>query len=428
MMGNVLFTLLRQGGLTSLLIIALVGRKAELEIGLAFLIIESSMLFRLIAAPHVDVTWRKRFLVRWMGISSVCSALLLVVPAIALAGHEEVGMWALLVVLAAYFFTTHAGAAAWFPLLHTILPPSLRGRYFGNMRMAWQVVGFGAVFLSGAALGRDPGLSRFYLVLVPAVILQFGRVWKYSQLPDPPPAQTRRDGIGWRAMLVPLRDAPYRHFLGFVVLASITLHAVVPFVVPFLKSELDFPASVTLCGTGCLGLGSILSLVRWGRLADRWGTRLVFLLSCSVTAGGFVMVASVPSYRGGALVAGAVAFVALALVGVGTAGTGIAYTVRLMRMVPEANASTYLNMTQAALGIASGLTAAAVGALLRWLPATFDLLSYSLPTFRAFFLLTVLGLAAILALIRFLPRLGEPSLRQAAGTALGRLRRTLPGR
>ena len=426
MMGNVLITLLRQGGLTALIILALVNRKAELEIGLAYLIIESSMVLRLLAAPYVDVAWRKRFLTRWMGVASLCSVLLLLVPAVGLAGHGEAGLWVLLAVLVAFFSTTFIAAAAWFPLLHAILPASLRGRYFGNMRRAWQLVGFGTVFLSGLALGRDPGIGRFYLVLVPAVILQLGRVWKYAQLPDPPPAQAERNGTAFSSMTSPLGDLSFRRFLGFVILTAVAQAAAVPFVVPFLKSELGFPASLTLFGTGSLGLGSVLSLIWWGRLADRWGARLAFLLGSLISGGAFAVVASVPMYDRGPLVAGTVAFVGLLFAGVGTAGIGIAYTVRLMQMVPQENSSSYLNITQAAFGLAGGLSAALVGALLQWLPARFDLLGWELRTFRALFLVVAMGLGSVLLLRRHLPRMGEPRLRQAGSAAVSRMRSMLP--
>ena len=140
------------------------------------------------------------------------------------------------------------GDTAWFPLLCHIVPSAIRGRYFGSMRRAWQVTSLVAVFLCAAVLGDEPGYGRFLLVLAPAILLQAGRVWFYSRLPDPPPADPSAPRYEWRDILVPLRDPAFVQY------------ATVPFVVPFLRQELAFPASTTLYSSGGFGLGSALTL------------------------------------------------------------------------------------------------------------------------------------------------------------------------
>ncbi|MFC1452882.1 hypothetical protein ACFLSJ_06000 [Verrucomicrobiota bacterium] len=419
MMGGILPTLLRQGGLTALVLIALLGRRAELETGLAFLVMQWGMLARVFAAPHVDGTGRRRFLVLWTTVSAGISALLLVVLPAGQTGPSVTAAWALVGLLAVYFLALHTAGAAWFPLLHAFLPASLRGRYFGNMRRWWQMASYGAVFLCGIVLGRDPDMGRFFVVLLPAVLLQFGRAFMYSRLPEGPPPEASTGNR--RRLLVPLRDREFRHFLAFVSLTGLAQHAVLPFVVPFLRSELGFPASLTLYGTACLGLGSVVSLVGWGRLADRHGTRLVFLLGCLLAVASFVTLACVPSYAAGPGRAAVVAVAGLVVSGAGTAGIGIAYTVRLMRMTPERDASPYLNVTQAALGTVAGLAAALTGCLLRWLPEELSFGGMSVSTFRLFFLGAAAWLLVMLVEVRKLPRMGEPGIRRMADATMERL-------
>jgi len=412
MFGAILPTLMRQGGISALLIISLIGRDAEFQIGLAFLVMQWAMLFRLLAAPYVDTAWRRRFLVRWIAGSAVCAALLLVVPVSAEFWDPGGAVWLLLGILAAFFVTMHIGAAAWFPLLSFILPPSLMGRYFGYMRRAWQVASYGAVFLSGLLLGGEPSLYRFYLVLVPAVLLQFGRVFMYARLPDPPPAKTEREGPVWSELARPLVDRGFRPFLIYVAMISVVQHAAVPFIVPFLKSELGFPTSVTLYGTAFFGLGSVLSLVSWGRLADRLGNRVTLLLSLVVTAAALGILALLPHYGAGGAAAMAVAVVGLVLTGVGTAGTGIAYTVRLMHLAPEEHSGPYLNVVQATFGVSGGLTAAIAGFALTRLPEQVALGDASVLTFRLFFAVVALATLALTYGVRRLTPVSERGLQQ----------------
>ncbi len=99
MMGAVLSTLMRQGGVASLLIIALVPERSELAIGLAFLIMQWSMLARVFAAPFVDLTSRQQFLLRWGKIAAGCSALLVSAPLVAWIGRPDLALAAFLLAL-----------------------------------------------------------------------------------------------------------------------------------------------------------------------------------------------------------------------------------------------------------------------------------------------------------------------------------------
>lgn len=420
MAGCVTPTLVREGGVASLLIITLIGPDSEQPIGLAFLVIQWSLLIRFVTAPRVDHSWRKRFLQRWLLISSVLSAALLAVPLLGLAGWSELAVWIFIGVLAAYFLAMQVGVTAWFPLLSYIVPPRLRGRYFGTMRRAWQITGFGAVILCGMLLGQDPELVDFVWILAAAALLQFGRVLIFARLPDPPPARINPSSAGLRDMVAPLRDGPFLAFVTFALCIWIMQYATMPFVVPFLRTKLAFPASITLYGAGAFGLGSVLSLVRWGNLADRTGTRLVFLLSGLTAVVALLLISTTPTYDEATTVAVLTALGGMILAGAGAAGIGIAYTVRLMAMAPERHASPYLNFCQAAIGLSSGLVAAGIGHLLAILPDDLAFGVHEVSTYRLFFIGLALFVLVVLTYLRRLARLGEPPLGAALLALAGR--------
>lgn len=434
MMGIIFPTLMRQAGLASLVLIALAPNRGELVIGLAFLIMQGAMLVRIFVAPLIDGVRAQRFMVRWIGVSAAFSTLLVAGPALGWYGRPDLGVAVFLAALLACFVTMEIGGTAWFPLLHYIVPGAIRGRYFGSMRRAWQLTCLVAVFACAAVLGEDPGYGRFMAVLAPAVLLQAGRVWFYSRLPDPPPANRLPDrpDIGpdpgaaapeaaaaarrvsrryeWRDILVPLRDRPFVQFVAFVLMVSIVQYATVPFVVPFLRSSLSFPASTTLYSTGGFGLGSALTLTAWGRLADRRGTRFVFLLGGLAAAGALGLVSVTPAYGTRPLVAAICAVGGMLTAGAGTAGLGIAYTVRLMRMAPQRRMATYLNLSQAGIGLTAGLVTATVGGVLEALPEVVALAGTTVATFRLLFALVGVGLLLSLVRLRSLPRQGEPPI------------------
>ena len=412
--GSVFPVLMMSGGLLALLIISILGEDAKLEIGIAIGISKGAMFARLLASPYVDVSWRKRFLVRGMIIAASISLVILLCPILAAAGHARPAAWLLIGSYGAYALALFTTSAAWFPLLLEVLPPRFRGRYFGAMRRGWKTSAFVAVLLSGLLLGRDPTPVRFMIVLVPAVLLQLARVWLFVRLPDPPPARHRSERSVWRDIARPFADAHYRFFALFVVLIAAAEHATLPFVVPFLKATLHFPTSVTLYASTGLTLGSIVSLVGWGRLADRVGNRFVFLAAIGITAVAFALFTLIPDYAVYPVPAFAVAFGGLLLTGVGTAGTGIAYTVRLLHIVPSQHAGPYTNLIQSMIGLVSGVLAVATGFALSRLPAEVAVGGTVLPVLRLYFLFTAGALLVVSLMLRRLPRIAEPRIRDVA--------------
>ena len=78
-------------------------------------------------------------------------------------------------------------------------------------------------------------------------------------------------------------------------------------------------------------------------------------------------------------------------------------------------------MTQAALGLFTGLAAAGVGVCLHWLPSRLSLAGQHVATFRVFFAGVVVLLLFMLTRVVRLPKIGEPGVRHAAGAALTRI-------
>ena len=74
---------------------------------------KASMLARFLASPHVDVTWRRRFLVRGMAVAGFLSLLVLLSPVLAAAGHVRAAAWVLISSYGAYALALFTASAAW---------------------------------------------------------------------------------------------------------------------------------------------------------------------------------------------------------------------------------------------------------------------------------------------------------------------------
>jgi MFS family permease len=180
--------------------------------------------------------------------------------------------------------------------LNFIVPPRLRGRYFGYMRRAWQVTLFVVMIAAGAMLGESSTLLQFYPVLLIAVAFYFLRIYFLWRLPDPPPARTGESESLIRSLARPIRDARYRIYLVFLTLNSLILAFAIPFAAPFMKRDLGMPDGNIVYATSSMLIGAMLTLPYWGRVADAVGNRFVLFIGLLLKGVAIMLLASAPTY------------------------------------------------------------------------------------------------------------------------------------
>ena len=93
-----------------------------------------------------------------------------------------------------------------------------------------------------------------------------------------------------------------------------------------------------------LSIGNIVSLIAWGRYADRHSARRVFCLSCAPLGLLHVALAFTPAYAWSALGAPLAAGLCFAGIGVGLAGFGMAYTSYVFNVTTPENSSVYMGL------------------------------------------------------------------------------------
>jgi len=205
------------------------------------------------------------------------------------------------------------GAAAWVPFIAHVVPDAFRGRYFGHMRRAMRLAALAATVLAGWYLGKDPPLNRFYILFAALLVLNAMRPVLFRALPDPPPARNGKRENVLRSLRRPLHDPRFTGFAVFWAVLLMIRCTLGPFMVPFLKTELNFPSSTVVYVTSGTVLGGVLSLVGWGRLTDRWGNRGVFLVCTGLSVVCYLLLGITPGYAAGGPIAIVLAFAAFLL-------------------------------------------------------------------------------------------------------------------
>ena len=398
------------GGVFSLLILQLGGSK--FEVGLVFMLNFVAQTIRIFSARFADVRDTRRMFVLWSHISNLVFLPIFLTEPIRRSFGATAAVLFACGILLLQRIAMNVGGTAYQPLIARIVPTVLRGRFTGAMRRAFQLVSLGVIILAGAFLGNDPDIGRFYIVIGVLLLSSFIRPFIIARIPgDGSTTGTVPEAIT-KNIARPFRDKHFRHFLLFWAYLVFAINVARPFTVPFLKQDLSFPSSITIYSSSLLVLGMAVSILRWGRMADRLGNRLVFLLNIGLISFSFVLIACTPNYCTspvGAIIIGAVSVL---LMGVAIGGIGIAHTVRTLNAAPDEYRGSYMSAFFIVNGIIAGITSALSGFLLDALPVEISLLSTNIMLLRLYFpIAAILVLCSIPALRRIIP-VSERSMRE----------------
>ena len=410
-MGTLPLQVLINGGILALLVLELGGSK--FHVGVLFAANFLAQIIRLFVAGHVDVVRRKRMLLIWLTVGTVLfAAMMLTWPVHGIWGPRA-AVWFLIGMFFAERAATNIANTTWLPLIGDLIPKSLRGRFFGRMRGAFHTVSLVAAIAAGAILGKEPELAQFFLIMAIIVAMTAVRPYLLRRLPDPPPAHGGPLEPLVNNILRPWHDLTFRRFLLFWCALVFVSSFGVPFLVPFLRTDLGFPGSMTVYASATMIAGAVIALRFWGRLVDRLGNRFVFLGSIGLQIATFLLIACVPAYSQSIPLALGMAALTFVARGFAQAGLGLAQTVRLLHAAPEAHRGSYVGLFMTATGITAGVTTLLSGALLDALPSVITIGKRELLIGRPYFLIVAALVALTIPLVRRLPRVAEPTLRQA---------------
>lgn len=410
-LGAPLPQVLINGGVLSLFLLALGGSK--FAVGSIFAVNFLSMLVRVLVAPFIDVAYRKRFTLVWITLATLIFAGFFLAWPIYETFGSTAAVW---YVVGLFFFqriSINIGGHAWLSLLTVIIPGPLRGRFFARMRTTFQVVSLAMVGLIGWYLGADPAPGRFILVFAVLFAMALARPFLLLSIPNPPPDRQGPRAPVFKNMFHPLRDRGWREFIVFYGALSFTANMARPFAVPFLKEDLGFPASITAYSAGSLILGMVLGLMPWGRLADKLGNKVVFLINILVLSVAFVILAFTPSYTAAPVLSTIVGIVSFMLTGIAIGGLGIGHTVRQMHAAPSESRSSYMAVFFMVAGLVAAAATLLSGALLDQFPTAVGVVGLELSPIRLFFMLSSLLVMSTAVLLWRLDSVAEKPIQIA---------------
>ncbi|MBX7144567.1 MAG: MFS transporter [Oligoflexia bacterium] len=200
----------------------------------------------------------------------------------ALAPSNVSSVWMLLALLLVYYASTNFYNPFWSSLMGDLVPPEVRGRYFGRRNKLVGLSTFLAVFVGGQLLdfGKYLGEVRYGFVVI-FVGAFAARVASYIFLQsyDDPPHEVRHEHHF--SFLQFLLRSPRSNFARFVFFVSIINGAVnisAPFFTLYMLRDLQFSYMHFTVITAMNTATQFLTMQIWGRVSDQFGNKKILNL------------------------------------------------------------------------------------------------------------------------------------------------------
>lgn len=300
---------------------------------------------QIFVAGLIERHGKKPFMIGGWVVASTLSLAYLAIPMIYQRYGSQAAVYSLMGMIVPIAVARQVAAPGWMPLLNDVVPSHVRGRYFAKMRTWWQ--GASIVFLTATSIffsgHEDAPFWRYQVVFLVGIAASWVRIGAIKRMPELPPSPDEQRRNLWRTFGFPFADPVFVRYITFTALVTAALSLTDSYMVVYLKSgALSYNDSMALfVSTVIFFSGSAVSLLIWGWLADRLGSKpLLIITVIGMGAVRFLWLGALAE-PGGRFVIAAIYL----LNGMFSAGFGIASTRYLFGISPRSfGKTTYITL------------------------------------------------------------------------------------
>lgn len=200
----------------------------------------------------------------------------------AFAPQESGSVWALLGLLIVYYASTNFYNPFWSSLMGDLVPPEVRGRYFGQRNRLVGLSTFLAVFVGGQLLdlGKYFGEVRygFVLIFLGAFAARVTSYFYLRSYEDPPYEVRREHHFSFAQFLLRSPKSNFARFVFFVSIINGAANIAAPFFAVYMLKDLQFSYLHFTMITATNTATQFLTMQVWGRVSDQFGNKKILNL------------------------------------------------------------------------------------------------------------------------------------------------------
>ena len=344
---------------------------------------------------------RRRFwVISLLAVYYLSYALLGAIPFLLSGYSSSTQVIVALAVLTAAYAHLKIQEVFWYPWASEIIPEGQRGSFFGRLMITVTIVMMPFSYIAGRFLDRSHDTFGFMIVFGAAAVVGPLTGLAYMRIPDTRCSSDSQSQFHLKGLLDALNDTDFRKFLFFAISNAFATGICGPFTTVFMIETLHLPYTWIAVFGILQSLFFIVSVVVWGYIVDKYGSRPILLL-CSAPC---IFLYSMWIFNA----PGSFYLVPLvhALTGICSAGVGVALQNQLMGVSTGKRSVSCLSLYQALTGIVGFIAPLLGGAIVSFYQDFhLDLLGYDMGKYQALF--AAAGVISILPML-FIMRLKEP--------------------
>jgi MFS family permease len=331
---------------------------SDLQAMLLVPLLLSARVLQIPISLHVRPSKGKRFMLNCWLVNGLAVASAIGVTGLPIPNQTKILL--MVGLFAAGGIVQMCGLTFWLPLLHDIVPERMRGRFFGRLRTIWSATSFVAMLLAGLFLGKEPELWRFQVVLGGALGLYLMRNLFIAHLPEPD-LHADDNYSDWKRYVKHILSR--REVIVFCVYFSLLSFAAGFLNTPLVlyMKHMGFNVSDNVIVFSFRTVGQMCTLLVAGWLADRIGTKRVFLIAhlglCAVCVA-VIGIGYLPLSQ-----AFLPMLVAMIASGAMLAMAGVACTAQLFHLAPDHGRAFFMSLAMILVTYGAALSPILAGAI-----------------------------------------------------------------
>jgi MFS family permease len=258
--------------------LALFSGANDVTIGLLAAIPFLAQVAQLLSAFLIDRTGYRKPITIW---ASVVARQIwwILVPLLLLAGRVRTDM--LLGIVTVSSIALMIANPAWMAWMADLVPPRIRGRYFGFRSTAVAVTTLLATIFGGLILDHFQAIDKmnvgFAVIVTTAGTFALAAAILLNKIPDSPPEEIRVP-FHWARLIAPFRDTHFRQLVSAFSFWNLAVGIAAAFYAVHMLTHLGMRFTQIAIYSSMTSIVAIGLNRPWGKLIDRFGSKPIIVL------------------------------------------------------------------------------------------------------------------------------------------------------
>jgi MFS family permease len=256
----------------------------DLQVGMLSALPHLANLSQLTASFLLELTGKRKALtLLTSGLGRLLWVAIILLPLSLFGSFSDIRSWAMVAIVALSALFIAMNNTVWLSWLGDLIPPRLRGRYFGRRNMVMAAVGMTVPLVGSAFIDtwkswfnpQAPG--GFVIVFSVGILCGLAALTVQWRMPEMPVVPTQGTPFFSR-LSIPLRDVNFRRFIGFHLCWGWSVNLAAPFFAVYMLKELELSYTFVTALASVTALSNMIGMRFWGQMTDRFSAKPVSLL------------------------------------------------------------------------------------------------------------------------------------------------------